>query len=107
MIYPGGRWTIDVIGGPTGNPGSLTQVFTVKDTNIAEIDKYGEVLGKIVGDTEIVLKLFHTVNNNQHELASIGAKIRVRLITDIEIPLMHRRSLFVESMTRVNSRLKY
>ena len=107
LMYPGGRWTIDVSGGPTGSAGSLPQVFSVVDTKIASIDKYGEVLGKLVGDTEIVLKLYHTVNNVQQELASIGAKIRVRLITGIEIPLMHRRSLFTESMTRVNSRLRF
>jgi len=58
LIYPGGRWTIEVQGGPEANSrGSVRRSFKIEDEHIATIDQYGEVKGEHVGDTYLTLAM--------------------------------------------------
>jgi hypothetical protein len=108
LLFPGGRWTIQVEGGPSGgSQGSVYREYEVEDDYICEIDDYGEVLGKHVGETYLTLNLYYKSNNHRYLLASRKAKIRIALITAIEIPMMNERSVFVNSLTRLNVKLKH
>lgn len=108
LLFPGGRWTIQVEGGPHGGSrGSVYRDYEIEDETICEIDEYGEVLGKYVGETWLSLNLYYKSNNLKTLLASRKIKIRVALITSIEIPMMNERSLFVNSLTRLNVVLKH
>lgn len=108
LLFPGGRWTIQVEGGPHGGSrGSVYREYEIEDTYIGEIDEYGEVLGKHVGESWLHLKLYYKSNNQRTLLASRKIKVRVALITSIEIPMMNERSVFVNSLTRLNVKLKH
>jgi len=108
LLFPGGRWTIQVQGGPQGGSrGSVYREYEVEDDHICEIDEYGEVHGKHVGETWLSLNLFYKSNNQRSQLASRRTKIKVALVTSIEIPMMNERSVFVNSLTRLNVKLKY
>lgn len=108
LLFPGGRWTIQVEGGPHGGSrGSVYREYDIEDKNIGEIDEFGEVHGKHVGETWLTLNLYYKSNNNRYLLASRKTKIRVALITGIEIPMMNERSVFVHSLTRLNVKLKH
>ena len=89
LIYPGGRWTIQVKGGPIGSTRSkINTTYKMADEEIATIDQDGEVLGKKVGDTYITIKMDYDAGQQRYELASETAKVRVRLISAIQIPVM-------------------
>jgi nuclear pore complex protein Nup210 len=108
LLFPGARWTIQVEGGPSGGSrGSVYRDYEVEDDHICEIDEYGEVYGKHVGETWLSLNLYYKSNNQRTLLASRKIKIRVALVTSIEIPMMNERSVFVNSLTRLNVKLKH
>ena len=108
LLFPGGRWTIQVEGGPSGGSGgSVYRDYEVEDQTIAEIDEYGEILGKLVGETWLKLNLYYKSNNQRQLLTSKKSKIRIALITAIEIPMMNERSVFANSLTRLNVKMKH
>ena len=108
LLFPGGRWTIQVEGGPSsGSGGSVYRDYEIEDQTIAEIDEYGEILGKLVGETWLKLNLYYKNSNQRQLLASKKSKIRIALITSIEIPMMNERSVFGNSLTRLNIKLKH
>jgi len=106
LIYPGGRWTINVEGGPEAlSRGSVKRSFRVEDENIATIDEYGEVLGKHVGDTQLTLSMTFIKGSQEFPLATRGINVRVRLITGLEIPNSQDRNVVETSLTRLSTRL--
>ncbi len=108
LLFPGGRWTIQVDGGPESNTrSSVRRRFKIADETIASVNEDGEVLGKLVGDTTIYLDMDYHSSKETYSLANRKANIRVRLITSIEIPLMNDRALYNRSITRVNVRLLF
>ena len=108
LLFPGGRWTIQVEGGPIGGSrGSVYREYEVEDEYICEIDDFGEVHAKLVGETWLKLNLFYKSNSHRTLLATRKVQIRVALVTSIEIPMMNERSLFVNSLTRLNIKLKH
>ena len=51
--------------------------------------------------------MYYKSNTNRILLASRKIKVRVALITSIEIPMMNERSVFEKSVTRLNIKLKH
>lgn len=108
LIYPGGKWTIVVKGGPHGKSKSgLKTEYTIDKNEIAETNQYGEILAKKVGDAHFYMKMEYKHGEQILSLAERSIKIRVRLVTSIEIPIMNDRSVFVGSLSRINIKLKH
>jgi hypothetical protein len=108
LLFPGGRWTIQVEGGPHGGArGSVYRKYKIENEMICEIDENGEVLGKNVGETYLHLNMHYKNEQQTNLLASRKIPVRVALITSIEVPVMNERSIFVNSLTRLNVRLRH
>ena len=108
LLFPGARWTIQVEGGPHGGSrGSVYREYEIEDDKIADIDEYGEVHAKRVGETWLMLNMYYKSNNSRALLASRKIRLRVALITGLEIPMMNERSVFANSVTRLNVKLKH
>ena len=108
LIFPGGRWTIQLKGGPTGiTRSNINTSYKMDNEEIATIDSFGEVLGKKVGDTFITIKMQFENDQQNYELATETAKVRVRLITDIVIPVMNNRELYIDSVSRLNVKMRH
>lgn len=107
LIYPGGRWTVQINGGPDDavTKAWLKKEFTIENTEIAEVDSEGEILGKTIGDTSLTMVMTYTSGKEVKLLASRSATVRVRFVTSVEINQMNERSVFVKSFTRLNTRL--
>ena len=107
LIYPGCRWTVQVQGGPeTQTKSSIRREFSIADDSVAEIDEFGQVTGRLVGETSLTLRLFKR-GQKEYELASQTIRVRVQLITGIEIPNTVNRRVFEPSLTRLNTRLLF
>jgi hypothetical protein len=90
LIFPGGRWTIQVEGGPESRTKtSVKKRFKVSDESVCEINEDGEVLGKRVGSTTLTLQMDYSSGDSNYPLATRSIKVRVRLITAIEVPSMN------------------
>lgn len=107
LIYPGGRWTVQIEGGPNypGRKQQIQNTYSIDDTSIAEVDQFGEILGKRIGDTYLNFKMMYHQGESSQVLAERKIKIRVRFVTSVEIIQAKDRTVFHESYTRLNTRL--
>lgn len=104
--------------------------FAIENTNLASIDSAREVTGHEVGDTELyyeIIQLRTTQNSLNPSLSSEQdgkgfikplqpmsrvvskktVKIRVRLVTSIEIPFTHQRQIYTGSLIKMMAVLKH
>lgn len=106
------RYTLRVLGGPSsGSPGSglgggqpVVQV-DVADKKIATIDKFMEITANAVGDTTLVYNITqmkdHTGGKEFINIVSqLTVKIRVRLVTSVEIPYARKRTVYAGSLLK-------
>lgn len=106
------RYTLRVLGGPSsGSPGSglgagqpVVQVDVV-DKKIATIDKFMEITANAVGDTTLVYNITqmkdHTGGKEFINIVSqLTVKIRVRLVTSVEIPYARKRTVYAGSLLK-------
>ena len=70
--------------------GGVSVSFSIENNNIAKVDKFREVQGLEVGDTVLYYEVVQLKQRHDGENKSIiskkSIKIRVRLVTEIEIP---------------------
>jgi hypothetical protein len=115
LITPNMRYTLQIVGGPqntrsSSSDGSHVEIrFDIEQKEIATVDKFREVTGHKVGDALLYYEIIqlktslppmigtspYNLQTNQQaaELSKVVSKrtvpIRVRLVTDIEIPFTH------------------
>jgi hypothetical protein len=68
LLIPGGRWTVQIKGGPDRSGSRVTNNFKIEDDFIAEIDSNGEVRGRHVGKTYLHVELLHSVAKKQNSI---------------------------------------
>lgn len=123
LLTPNMRYTLSVQGGPSsGSPGktkdgSLVDArLDIADRQIATIDAHQEITAHTTGDTELIYKIIHTVESQQsgsaedkslHIVSKRSIKIRVRLVTSIEIPHNRQRIIYTGSLLKQIAVLKY
>ena len=137
LITPNMRYTLQIVGGPQTaaktpqtDPSHIEIKFDIENKNVATIDRQREVTGHEEGDAVLtyeIIQLRTTQNNilpnknvdsdgkgviapavSQSRIVSQKrVTIRVRLVTDIEIPKMHQRQIYSGSLIRMLAVLKY
>ena len=119
LLTPNMKYTLRVLGGPSsGSPGSglkggqpVVQV-DVADKEIATIDKFMEITAKAVGDTTLVYNITQIKDHKGGKefiniVSELTVKIRVRLVTSIEIPYARKRTVYAGSMLKLVAILKH
>lgn len=85
--------------------------FDVEDKSIATVDVFREITGHDIGDTRLFYEIIQLKPGSQGEKRAIVSKktipIRVRLVTDIEIPYNNQRTVYSTSMIKLIAVLKY
>ena len=133
LITPNMRYTLQIVGGPqhtrsASSDGSHVEIrFDIAAKDIATVDQFREVTGHQVGDAVLKYEIIQLktslppmvgtspynlqTNSQAQELSKVVSKrtvpIRVRLVTDIEIPLTHQRQIYVNSYIKVQAVLKH
>ena len=113
------RYTLQIVGGPSRSvssistqSGSVEIRFDIENKKIATVDNYREISGGEVGDTNLFYEVIQ-IRSTRGEASrrSIISKktipIRVRLVTDIEIPYNDQRTVYSGSMIKMFAILKY
>ena len=112
------RYTLQIVGGPsrsaTGQSyqgGAVEIKFDVEDKSIATVDVFREITGHDIGDTHLFYEIIQLKLGSSGERRSIISKktipIRVRLVSDIEIPYNNQRTVYQASMIKLIALLKY
>lgn len=102
---------------------SIEIKFDIQESEIASVDQNREVTGLQVGDATLRYLIIQqraqkseTPRGVSQELLEQGSTgvvskhsvpIRVRLVTDIEIPLANQRQIYTNSLVKLNAVLKY
>jgi len=109
LLAPGCAYTVQLQGGPAlaSNP-NIQKSFSIDDDTIASIDKYGEIIAKLVGETSLSVELYQSTGTESRELLTTGKlAVKVALITDVQIPVMQDRQVLTETITRPLAVLKH
>jgi len=114
LLTPNMRYTLRIQGGPQKETTDF-QVFSqneikfdIQDSEIASIDQHRDVTAHKVGDTTLFYKVVQIGSaSNSVIISQRTVKIRVRLVTDIEIPYNHNRQIFQGSIIKLNGVLKF
>jgi len=92
------KYTLQIVGGPsrsvytqTYHGGSVEINFKVQDEKFASVDKFREVTGNQIGDTNLYYEIIQIRSGNADTtrrtiVSSKTIPIRVRLATSIDIP---------------------
>ncbi len=118
LLTPEMRYTLQIVGGPsrsaTGQSyqgGAVEIKFDVEDKSIATVDVFREITGHDIGDTHLFYEIIQLKLGSSGERRSIISKktipIRVRLVSDIEIPYNNQRTVYQASMIKLIALLKY
>jgi hypothetical protein len=132
LITPNMRYTLQIVGGPQTTSrapqvdGSHVEIrfeIAERDGHIASVGQDREVTGLQVGDATLHYEIIQLRTQHQASLGSLyeagqpgelgkvvstrTVPIRVRLVTDIEIPYAHRRQVYSGSLVRGIAVLKY
>jgi len=98
LLTPRMRYTLQIVGGPDRGSISYSNIeikFDIEDKKVATVDVFREVTGHKVGDTNLFYEIVQLPNPTQKIQRSIISKktipVRVRLVTDIEIPYNNGR----------------
>ena len=89
----------------------MVQVDVV-NKEIATIDKFMEITTKAVGDTTLVYNITQIKDQKDGKeftniVSHLTVKIRVRLVTSIEIPYARKRTVYAGSMLKQMAVLKH
>ena len=119
LLTPLMRYTLQIVGGPSRTTtsqsyhgGSVEIRFDIENKTVAQVDVFREVTGLEVGDTKMFYEVIQLRSGSSGaERSSIVSKktipIRVRLVTDIEIPYNNQRTVYSGSMIKLIGVLKY
>lgn len=104
LLTPNMRYTINVVGGPLDDS-EITQTYEFKNKEIATISEDREITALTVGETTLIHKI--KCAKNMNVLSQTELKIRVELVTSIEIPQKWSRAIYKDSLLKQIVVLKY
>lgn len=104
LLTPNMRYTINIVGGPLDDS-EISSFFEFKDKEIAKINEDLEITALNVGETTLIHKVRYS--KNMQVLSQTELKIRVQLVTSIEIPQKWSRAIYKDSLLKQIVVLKY